>query len=187
LILVNDRFRHARYAGAIMSKRSTFTAAILLSLAVAACSSTDSPAIGTAASSPSSAAPVFHDGRAVEISADDTMKFSVVEIRAKAGERLSVTLVNKGNTPKFSMGHNWVLLTAAANADGFLMAAAEAATSDYVPVSKRADILAATKLLGPGERDSATFAAPAAPGKYPFLCSYPGHAQVGMRGVLIVE
>ena len=40
------------------------------------------------------------------------MKFIVIEIRAKAGERLSVTLVNKGTTPKFSMGHNWVLLGA---------------------------------------------------------------------------
>jgi len=34
---------------------------------------------------------------------------------------------------------------------------------------------------------TATFAAPAAPGRYPFICSFPGHAQVGMRGVLIVE
>lgn len=170
-----------------MSKRFTFTTALLLSLAAAACSSPDAPAAGTASSSAPAAGPAVHDGRAVEILADDKMKFSVVEIRAKAGERLSVTLVNNGTTPKFSMGHNWVLLTAAADFDAFLMAAAEAATSDYVPASKRAEILAATKLLGPGERDTTTFAAPSVPGKYPFLCSYPGHAQVGMRGVLIVE
>ncbi|HET7217126.1 MAG TPA: plastocyanin/azurin family copper-binding protein [Vicinamibacterales bacterium] len=169
-----------------MLKRYTFTA-ILLSLAVAACSSPDAPETGPAAASPAAARPAVHDGRPVEITADDTMKFSIVEIRAKAGERLSVTLVNKGTTPKFSMGHNWVLLTISANVDAFLMAAAEAATTDYVPAAKRADVLAATKLLGPGERDTATFAAPATPGKYPFLCSYPGHAQVGMRGVLIVE
>ena len=48
------------------------------------------------------------------VSGDDTMKFSVTEIPAKPGERLSVTLVNLGTTPKFSMGHNWVL----ARADG---------------------------------------------------------------------
>ena len=115
------------------------------------------------------------------------MKFSTVEIRAKAGERLRVTLVNQGVTPKFSMGHNWILLTAAADIDGFLTAAAESPTTDYVPASRRSGILASTKLLGPGEQDTAAFTAPAAPGRYPFLCSFPGHAQVGMRGVLIVE
>jgi azurin len=187
LILVNDRVRRARYAGPIMSKRFTFTTALLLSLAATACNSTESPATGAASSAAPAAGPVVHDGRAVEITANDTMKFSIVEIRAKAGERLSVTLVNQGTTPKFSMGHNWVLVTSSANVDAFLMAAAEAATTDYVPASKRAEILAATKLLGPGERDTATFAAPTVPGTYPFLCSYPGHAQVGMRGVLIVE
>ena len=172
-----------------MSKRHAISLTLVLSLALAACGTSDSPSNGVAASSSPSASakPVVHDGRKVEISADDTMKYSIVEITAKAGERLSVTLVNKGNTPKFSMGHNWVLLTLAANVDAFLMAAAEAATTDYVPASKRAEILAATKLLGPGEQDTATFAAPSAPGRYPFLCSFPGHAQVGMRGVLIVE
>jgi azurin len=127
-----------------------------------------------------------HDGRKVEITANDAMKFSAVEIRAKAGERLSVTLINQGTTPKFSMGHNWVLLGASADVDAFLLAAAEAATTEYVPADKRADILASTKLLGPGEQDTATFTTPA-PGRYPFICSFPGHAQVGMRGVLIVE
>ena len=172
-----------------MTNRLTFTTALLLSLAAVGCNSTDTSGTGTSApaAAPAAAGPAVHDGRPVEITADDTMKFSIVEIRAKAGERLSVTLVNKGTTPKFSMGHNWVLLTLAANFDAFLIAAAEAATTDYVPASKRDEILAATKLLGPGERDTATFAAPSAPGKYPFLCSYPGHAQVGMRGVLIVE
>jgi azurin len=115
------------------------------------------------------------------------MKFSIVEIRAKAGERLSVTLSNTGTTPKFSMGHNWVLLAASADVDQFLFAAAEAATTEYVPPAKRAEILAATKLLGPNEQDTTTFSAPTAAGRYPFLCSFPGHAQVGMRGVLIVE
>lgn len=171
-----------------MTTRLTVTSALLLSLAGAACSSTDTPVAGAAASSSAPAAgPAVHDGRALEISANDTMKFTVVEIRAKAGERLSVTLVNNGNTPKFSMGHNWVLLTASANVDAYLIAAAEAATTDYVPASKRPETLAATKLLGPGERDTVTFAAPSAPGTYPFVCSFPGHSQVGMRGVLIVE
>jgi azurin len=176
----------------IMSNRYALAAAILASLAVSACGQSSQPASGPGAPSaapapaPAAAAPVA-DGRKIEVTANDQMKFSLVEIRAKAGERLSVTLVNQGTTPKFSMGHNWVLLAVAANVDTFLVAAAEAPTTEYVPASRKADVLATTKLLGPGERDTATFAAPSSPGRYPFICSFPGHAQVGMRGVLIVE
>jgi azurin len=175
-----------------MSNRYAPAAALLASLAVAACGQSGPSASGPGAPSaaptpgPAATAPAG-EGRKVEITANDQMKFSVVEIRAKAGERLSVTLANTGTTPKFSMGHNFVLLGLAANVETFLVAAAEAPTTEYVPAARRADILAATKLLGPGERDTATFAAPAAPGRYPFICSFPGHAQVGMRGVLIVE
>ena len=175
-----------------MSNRYAPTAAILFSLAVSACGQSGQSASGPVAPSagptpaPAAVAPAA-EGRKVEVTANDQMKFSRVEIRAKAGERLSVTLVNQGTTPKFSMGHNWVLLGLAANVETFLVAAAEAPTTEYVPAARRADVLATTKLLGPSERDTVTFAAPAAPGRYPFICSFPGHAQVGMRGVLIVE
>jgi azurin len=148
-----------------------------------------SPAATPAPSAPASApgAAAVHDGRKIEIGASDAMKFDVTEITAKPGERLSVTLVNKGTMPKFSMGHNFVLLTAAADPAAFVAVAAEAPTTDYVPASRKSEIIAATKLLGPNEQDTVTFAAPTTPGRYTFLCSFPGHFAVGMRGVLIVE
>jgi azurin len=160
----------------------TFAALTFAALAATACST---PA-ATDNSVPS---------RAVEISGNDTMKFSVTEIAAKPGEKLSVTLVNNGTTPKFSMGHNWVLLASGVDVQQFLVTAAESVTTDYVPGGPNAQngqggqnggILAATKLLGPNERDTVTFTAPTKPGRYEFLCSFPGHYQVGMRGVLIV-
>lgn len=161
---------------------------LVLAVAGAACSQPE-PAEKAAAPSgaPSAAAPVTHDGRAVEVTGDDTIKFNVTELRAKPGERLSVTFANVGSMPKFSMGHNWILLTLDVEVEKFLVAAAEAPTTDYVPASMKDKILAATKLLGPGERDTVTFTAPTAPGRYEFICSFPGHYQVGMRGVLIVE
>jgi azurin len=191
LILVNVRPLHETYAGFIMSRHLILSIALLLTLASAACQgSRPSGPEAAAAATPAAAgasAPAVHDGRRVEITANDTMKFSAVEIRAKAGERITVTLINNGTTPKFSMGHNWILLLASADVDAFLASAAEAPTTDYVPAGKPALMLASTKLLGPGEQDTVTFAAPATPGRFPFLCSYPGHAQVGMRGVLIVD
>ena len=163
----------------------------LLTLTVAVFSAgCSTPAATDAGSAPvsSGAAPsgaAVHDGRSIEITADDTMKFNVTEITAKRGEKLSVTLVNLGTTPKFSMGHNWVLLALDTDLQQFAVAAAEAVTTEYVPANKDR-IVAATKLLGPKERATVTFAAPGTPGRYPFLCSFPGHYQVGMRGVLIV-
>jgi azurin len=168
--------------------------ALLIALFGVACSAP--PATTAAASDPAAspsvaspavpaAAPV-HDGRAIEITADDTMKFSLTEIPAKPGEKLSLTLVNLGTTPKFSMGHNWLLVAPMADMQPFLVAAAEAMTTEYVPVAQKDRVLAATKLLGPKERDTVTFTAPTTPGRYEFLCSFPGHYQVGMRGVLIV-
>ena len=139
------------------------------------------------ASSATTPAATVHDGRPIEIVGNDTMKFSVTEISAKPGEKLSITLVNLGTTPKFSMGHNWVLVLPMPDVQPFLTAAAEAVTTEYVPQGTQKDrIIAATKLLGPNERDTVTFTAPTAPGRYDFFCTYPGHYQVGMRGVLIV-
>lgn len=164
---------------------------LLLTVIGVACTSpasTDPAPSTTAAPAPAPTAPVVHDGRAIEITGNDTMKFSVTEITAAPGETLSVTLVNIGTTPKFSMGHNWVLVAAGVDIQPFLVASAEAVTTDYVPTATKKDqILAATRLLGPKERDTVTFTAPTTPGRYEFLCSFPGHYQVGMRGVLIVK
>ena len=158
-----------------MLKHTAILASLLVTAAVAGCSRGEQPSANVQASAaPAPAtAPAANGGRKVEIIANDTMKFSIVE--------------NQGVTPKFSMGHNWILLTPGADVDAFLIAAAESATTDYAPSSKRAEILASTKLLGPGEQVTTTFVTPPASGRYPFLCSYPGHAQGGMRGVLIVE
>lgn len=166
-------------------------ASLLTALVGAGCSSQPAPDATSTASTPATpAAPAaqVHDGRAIEITGNDTMKFNVTEITAKPGEKLSLTLVNIGTTPKFSMGHNLVVIAPGIDVQAFLVASAEAVTTDYVPKEKfGASILAATKLLGPKERDTVTFAAPTTPGRYEFLCSFPGHYQVGMRGVLIVE
>jgi azurin len=47
------------------------------------------------------------------------------------------------------------------------------------------DVIAATKLLGPGENETLTFTAPE-PGDYQFVCSFPGHFAM-MRGIMVVR
>lgn len=181
---------------AMKSSRMLFVAGLVTgALFFSGCGKKDgdaaqSPDASATASSPGDSpagAPTAASGRQIEITGNDAMKFSVTEIRAKPGESLSVTLVNIGTMPKFSMGHNWVLLKSTQVVDPFVADAMQAATTDYIPQDRKGDMLAHTKLLGPKERDTVTFQAPKEPGRYPFICSFPGHYQVGMRGELIVE
>lgn len=123
----------------------------------------------------------------MEIKGDDSMKFSVTEIKATQGEAIALTLRNVGTMPKFSMGHNWVLLTSKVRVPDFANAAALSVKTEYIPAGRETEIIAHTKLLGPGESDTVLFYAPKQPGRYPFLCTFPGHFQVGMKGTLIVE
>lgn len=146
---------------------------------------TASAAAATTAPTPATDKPAT--GRAIAITANDTMKFDTTEIHAKAGEALAVTLTNTGTIPKFSMGHNWVLLQSDADLAAFTADGAMAAATNYIPDSFKDKVIANTKLLGPKESDAVLFYAPKTPGKYPFLCAFPGHMQVGMKGYLIVE
>jgi azurin len=125
-------------------------------------------------------------GRTIEIVGSEDMKFSLPAITAKPGEILTVRLVAKGSMPKIAMAHNFVLLTKTANQVDFATAAMNARATDFIPADKKADVIAHTALAGGGETVEVTFKAPAA-GAYPYLCSFPGHFQAGMKGTLTVK
>lgn len=170
--------------------------ALIGSLLFAGCGKNErsgAPADGAPAGTAPSTVPAESDAapapesRVIAITGNDTMKFSLTEIRAQPGEMLSVTLNNIGTMPKAAMGHNWVLLKGGVDANRYAGEAATAAGTDYLPPSQQDNVIAATRLLGPKETDTVTFQAPTEPGRYVYLCSFPGHFQVGMKGVLIVE
>ena len=123
----------------------------------------------------------------VEITAGDTMKYSVTEIDAKPGEDLKVILTNNGTQPLEVMGHNWVLLKAGADVAGFDAAALTSKDTGYIPAAMADQIVAHIDLLGPRKSGEADFKAPTTPGEYPFLCTFPAHYQVGRKGILTVK
>ena len=90
--------------------------------------------------------------------------------------------MSKGTLPKVAMAHNVVVLKAGAKQIDFANAAAMASATDYIPPDMKDQVLAATALAGPGETVEVTFKVPAAPGSYPFICTFPGHFAAGMRG-----
>jgi azurin len=125
--------------------------------------------------------------RVIEITAGDTMKYDVTAIEAKPGEDLKVILTNNGTQPKEVMGHNWVLLKAGTDVAGFDAAAVGAKDTGYIPAALADQIIAHIDLLGPRKSGEVDFKAPATPGVYPFLCTFPAHYQTGMKGFLTVK
>jgi azurin len=126
-------------------------------------------------------------GRTVEITTGDNMKYDTTEIAAKPGETLHVVLKNTGAMPKMAMAHNFVVLKPGTDVVEFNNAAFNARETDFIPPSMKTAVLANTPLAGPGESVETTFKVPAAPGTYTFLCSFPGHMALGMRGTITVK
>lgn len=115
------------------------------------------------------------------------MKFDLTRITAAPGEPVKVVLTNASTLPKAVMGHNWILLKTGTDPVAFAQAAAAEPDAGYIPAKLKDQIIAHTKLLGPGESDEVIFNVPTEPGDYPFLCSFPGHCVVGMKGVITVK
>ena len=162
--------------------RSKFTYILTLApLIVGGCGQAEK----TVAASASPAAPA--GTVTLQVTADDTMKYNVTQLEVEAGAPLRVVLTNVGKLPKQAMAHNWVLLKPCSEADfnAFGMAATMAAPT-HIPSGTVAQIVAQTKLLGPGETDTIDFPAPSQPGEYPFLCTFPGHFAM-MKGKLVVK
>jgi azurin len=118
---------------------------------------------------------------------DNAMKFDTTRIVVTPGEAIRIVLTNASTLPKDAMGHNWILLTAGADPVAFAAVAAPEGKNGYIPEKQKDKILAYVGLLGPKETGEVTFKAPAEPGEYPFLCSFPAHCLVGMKGVLVVK
>lgn len=115
------------------------------------------------------------------------MSYTPSQITAKPGERLRINLVSSATMPKLVMGHNFVLLKLGVDPKGFTDEAASARDMDFIPPKRKADIIAYTGLVGPGEREQVTFTVPKVAGKYPFVCSFAGHFAAGMSGALLVK
>lgn len=123
-------------------------------------------------------------GRVIQLSSANGMQFATKELHAKAGERISLTFSNPDVMP-----HNWALLTS-----GNLQSVGEqvnrfiadprAVSRHYVPDIP--DVLVYIDMVNPGGAFTVHFTAPAKPGDYPYICTFPGHWMI-MNGVLKIE
>ena len=131
---------------------------------------------------PSGAAPAA-PAAVVELaiaSVGDTMAFDKKELTVPAGATVHVTLKNNGTMA--AMTHNWVLVKTGTEASVALAGLEKAPDAGFVVPGP--DVLAFTPLAAPKQAAEVTFTAPA-PGKYPYVCTFPGHYLL-MKGVLTV-
>ena len=115
------------------------------------------------------------------------MKYNITLVEARPGEPLRLVLSNVGNVPKDVMGHNFVLLRKGTDIAAFAQKAANDKASNYLPASVMDQVIVSIKQLGPHESAAVDFNAPTEPGTYDYLCTFPGHYMIGMRGELVVK
>ncbi|HUF60853.1 MAG TPA: plastocyanin/azurin family copper-binding protein [Verrucomicrobiales bacterium] len=112
------------------------------------------------------------------------LQFEPKELQVPAGALVALTLVNED----VSMPHNLVVVTSeslAAVGEGSMQLAAGPEGLEKHYVIEHDGVLALSPMLQPGSSYTIYFRAPAQPGHYPYLCTFPGHWQV-TRGVLRV-
>lgn len=161
---------------------------VLAMAAVGMCGLSASPAMAQATKPAATAAtPAAGAGKVVEIKGTDDMKYSVTNIDAKPGEEITVKLTAVGSMPKMVMSHNFILLKKGTDETAFVNAGALARDTEFIAPAQKAHVIAFTPLAGAGETVQVSFKAPTVPGKYPYLCSFPGHYASGMKGTLTVK
>lgn len=119
------------------------------------------------------------------LTGNDQMMFNLKQMVVKEGDKVVVNFENIGKMPKETMGHNFVLLKQNVDVAAFAAKAIQAKENEYIPADEVENIIIHSKLLGPGEKISIEFTAPAK-GTYKYICSFPGH-YVTMQGNLIVR
>ena len=134
------------------------------------------------------ALPALAEDKAIELTGSDQMQFGTKAIEVTAGDKVVLTFKHIGKLPKAAMGHNFVLLKADTKVQEFALKAMQAVATEYIPADEESKklVLTHTKLLGGGESEVLTFTAPADPGAYPYVCTFPGHFAL-MQGVLTVK
>jgi azurin len=122
--------------------------------------------------------------RSIVVQADSNLMFKQRTLTVRPGEPIKLTFANPDAVP-----HNWVLLKPGAleRVGGLanrLIAEPDAALRQYVPKSD--DVLAYTDVTPAGGSFTIYFRAPLEKGRYPYLCTFPGHWMV-MNGQMLVE
>ena len=122
--------------------------------------------------------------RWVIVQAASNLSFKTRQFTVKAGEPIHLTMSNPDVVP-----HNWALskpgtLETVGRLANQMVSDPSGYARHYIP--RTDDVLFYTDIVAPKDGFNIWFHAPKEPGRYPFLCTFPGHWMV-MNGEMIVE
>lgn len=110
------------------------------------------------------------------------MKFDLNELTVAPGNKVKLSFENPDDMP-----HNVVFCQPGTDVEQLVMKMLEkpeeAMKRNFLPDDSRVWLM--SKLLNPQEKQEIEFTAPTKPGKYPYVCTFPGHA-MSMKGILNV-
>lgn len=130
---------------------------------------------------PAGARPLADSVITIAIKAVAGMQFDLARFQVPPGARVKLVLANTDD-----MSHNLLITAPGARLEvvnAALQLEEKGPASHYIPRS--AQVLWAIPVVSPGQSKSITFTAPAKPGVYPYVCTYPGHGFV-MYGAMYV-
>lgn len=115
----------------------------------------------------------------------EKMSYDKETVVVKAGKPVEFLLENSDLMP-----HNFVIAQPGSMEEIGLLAESSAqqpgfAARQYVPESGK--VLASSRLLQPRDSQKLSFTAPAQPGVYPYVCTYPGHWRRMYGALYVVE
>lgn len=124
----------------------------------------------------------------VDVDSTDQMSYTVKEISIdKSCKTFTVNLTHAGSLPKNVMGHNWVL-SKTADMPGIATDGMAAGIDKNYLKDGDTRVIAHTKIIGAGEKDSVTFDVSklTAGESYEFFCTFPGHNSL-MKGSVVLK
>jgi azurin len=124
----------------------------------------------------------------VTVDSTDQMTFNTKAIEIdKTCKTFTVNLEHSGSLPKNVMGHNWVL-SKTADAQPIATDGLSAGIDKQYLKEGDARVIAHTKIIGAGEKDSVEFDVSKleAGQDYTFFCSFPGHIGM-MKGAVTLK
>lgn len=122
--------------------------------------------------------------RQITIATAKNLSYATDRFEVRAGEPIAFRLENPDVVP-----HNWVLvatgqLESVGKRSNAFISDPTAFARQYIPDSEH--VLAHTDIVQAGSQQTIYFHAPEEPGRYPFLCTFPGHWMV-MNGIMEVK
>jgi azurin len=138
------------------------------------------------------ALPVFSSGiqedvRTIEVTGMDNLKYDKTLIEVSPGETIRLVFKVESNVPPQAMSHNIAILPQGMDADTFAMASMGARDNEYIAPDYEDQLIAYTEMIGGGEISTVEFTVPETAGDYDYICTFPGHYQGGMVGILRVK